>query len=165
MPSSTTDIFSAASECRTETRFAARPALYVIDLQPDQPGVAGSGTAVLTPTPSPFGIPLSPDGHPMFDVHITVKNLPSPAAFGATAYVAWASTADLDKATNLGVIGSDQTTKGVMALNKYIVLVTAERTPVGPIWKGPVVLRGFSASTFLANYASHPLFLGGMPPC
>jgi hypothetical protein len=65
----------------------------------------------------------------------------------------------------LGTIGQNQTSKGVMALSKYIILVTAERAPIGPIWKGQVVLRGFSASTFLANYASHPLFLGGMPPC
>jgi hypothetical protein len=142
-----------------------RPLLYTVDLQPDQPGVAGSGIATLTPTPSPFGISLTPDGHPIFDVNITLKNMSAPSSFGGTAYVAWASTASLDHAVKLGVVGSDETVKGVMALSKYIILVTAEKAPIGDMWKGPVVLRGFSASTFLANYASHPLFLGGMPPC
>lgn len=151
--------------CRETGSVVARPLLYSIDLVPDQPGMAGSGVAVLTPPPSPFGIPLTPQGNPMWDVNITVKNLPAPSAFGGTEYVSWATTADLGHAINLGTIGHDQTSKGVMALSKFIILITAERAPVGALWKGPVVLRGFSASTFLANYASHPLFLGGMPPC
>ncbi|SRR5579883_10890 len=143
---------------------ATRPALYSIPLIADQ-GMSGSGVATLIPAPSPFGITLTADGHPVFAVTVSVQNLPAVSALGGTEYVAWATTQDLTDANKLGVIGADQKTTGTVAWNKYIVLVTAEHAPVGTHWKGPVVLRGFSPSTYLANYASHPLFLGGMPPC
>jgi hypothetical protein len=150
------------SACNTDA--FARPALYSIPLLPDQ-GLSGSGTATLIPAPSPFGLTLTADGHPIFDVTVSVQNLPNPASVGGTEYVAWATTQDLTDANNLGVIGKDLKTQGKVAWNKYIVLVTAEKPPIGDHWKGTVILRGFSPSTYLTNYASHPLFLGGMPPC
>jgi hypothetical protein len=143
---------------------ALRPALYSIPLLPDQ-GVSGSGVATLVPAPSPFGITVTADGHPIFDVTVTVQGLASAKAMGGDQFVVWATTQDLTDADKIGVIGSDQKAVGRVSWNKYIVLVTAEPTPVPAHWKGPVVLRGFSPATFLANYASHPLFLGGMPPC
>jgi hypothetical protein len=141
-----------------------RPALYTIPLLPDQ-GMSGSGLATLVPAPSPFGITVTADGHPVFDITVTVQNLPAPSAVGGAKYVAWATTQDLTDADKLGEIGPDQKVVGKVAWNKYIVMVTAEPAPIGTHWKGPVVLRGFSPATYLANYASHPLFLGGMPPC
>jgi hypothetical protein len=141
-----------------------RPALYAIPLLPDQ-GMSGSGLATLVPSPSPFGITVTPDGHPIFDVTVTVQNLAPPQANGGTQYVAWATTQDLTDADRIGVIGHDQKAVGKVAWNKYIVLVTAEGATVPEHWKGTVVLRGFSPATYLTNYASHPLFLGGMPPC
>jgi hypothetical protein len=141
-----------------------RPALYAIPLLPDQ-GMSGSGVATLVPAPSPFGITLTPDGHPIFDVTVTVQNLAPPSSTGGTQYVAWATTQDLTDADRIGVIGHDEKAVGKVAWNKYIVLVTSEGATVPQHWKGTVVLRGFSPATFLANYASHPLFLGGMPPC
>jgi len=124
--------------------------------------MSGSGVATLVPAPSPFGITVTADGHPVFDITVTVQNL---APSRGSQYVAWATTQDLSDADKIGVIGSDQKAVGTVSWNKYIVLVTEEQAPVGAHWKGQVVLRGFSPSTYLANYASHPLFLGGMPPC
>ena len=141
-----------------------RPALYAIPLLPDQ-GMSGAGVATLVPAPSPFGITVTPDGHPIFDVTVTVQNLAPPQTNGGTQYVAWATTQDLTDADRIGVIGRDQKAVGKVAWNKYIVLVTAEGATVADHWKGTVVLRGFSPATYLTNYASHPLFLGGMPPC
>ncbi len=141
-----------------------RPALYEIPLLPDQ-GMSGTGLATLVPAPSPFGITVTPDGHPIFDVTVTVQNLAPPQSNGGTQYVAWATTQDLTDADRIGVIGHDQKAVGKVAWNKYIVLVTAEGATVPAHWKGTVVLRGFSPATYLTNYASHPLFLGGMPPC
>lgn len=141
-----------------------RPALYAIPLLPDQ-GMSGSGVATLVPAPSPFGITVTPDGHPIFDVTVTVQNLAPPQTNGGTQYVAWATTQDLTDADRIGVIGREQKAVGKVAWNKYIVLVTAEGATVPDHWKGTVVLRGFSPATYLTNYASHPLFLGGMPPC
>ena len=127
--------------------------------------MSGSGTATLVPAPSPFGITLTPDGHPIFDITVTVQNLAPPAALGGAHFVAWATTQDLVEADQIGVIGADGKASGRVAWNKYIVLVTPEPAQVPKHWTGAVVLRGFSPATYLANYASHPLFLGGMPPC
>ena len=119
--------------------------------------------ATLVPAPSPFGITVTPDGHPIFTVTVTVQNLAPPQS--GTQSVAWATTQDLVDADKIGPLGKEQKAVGTVSWNKYIVLVTAETGAVGPHWKGPVILRGFSPATYLANYASHPLFLGGMPPC
>lgn len=159
-PASTTTPASSIHSCGGSAA-ARRPALYSIPLLPDQ-GASGSGVATLVPAPSPFGITLTADGHPIFDVTVTVQELtPLP---GGAQYVAWATTQDLTDADRIGVI-KDQKAVGKISWNKFIVLVTQETGPVAEHWKGPVVLRGFSPSTYLANYASHPLFVGGMPPC
>jgi len=141
-----------------------RPALYSIPLIPDQ-GMSGSGVATLVPAPSPFGVTLTPDGHPVFDITVSVQNLPPARALGGAHYAAWATTQDLIDADFIGIIAPDGKATGKVAWNKYIVLVSIEPDPVPKHWTGAVVLRGFSPSTYLANYASHPLFLGGMPPC
>ena len=141
-----------------------RPALYSIPLIADQ-GMAGSGVATLVPAPSPFGVTLTTDGHPVFDITVTVQNLPPAKALGGAHFAAWATTQDLIDADFIGIIGPDGKAIGKVAWNKYIVLVSIEPDPVPKHWTGAVVLRGFSPSTYLANYASHPLFLGGMPPC
>lgn len=143
---------------------AFRPALYAIPLLADQ-GTSGSGVATLVPAPSPFGITVTPDGHPIFTVTVTAQGLAAPSAQGGTQYIAWATTQELTEADKIGVVSNDKKAVGTVSWNKYIVLVTAEGATVGNHWKGPVVLRGFSPATYLANYASHPLFLGGMPPC
>jgi hypothetical protein len=162
-PASVPALASAPSACAAVGELV-RPALYAIPLLPDQ-GMSGSGVATLVPAPSPFGITVTPDGHPIFDVTVTVQNLAPPQTNGGTQYVAWATTQDLTDADRIGVIGHEQKAVGKVAWNKYIVLVTAEGATVSTHWKGTVVLRGFSPATYLTNYASHPLFLGGMPPC
>jgi hypothetical protein len=143
---------------------ALRPALYSIPLLADQ-GASGSGVATLVPAPSPFGITVTPDGHPIFSITVSAQGLAAPSAQGGTQYIAWATTQELTEADKIGVVSNDKKAVGTVSWNKYIVLVTAEGATVGDHWKGPVVLRGFSPATYLANYASHPLFLGGMPPC
>ncbi len=141
-----------------------RPALYSIPLLADQ-GTSGSGVATLVPAPSPFGITVTPDGHPVFTITVTVQGLAPPSAEGGTQYVAWATTQELTEADKIGVVSNDRKAAGTVSWNKYLVIVSAEGATVGDHWKGPVVLRGFSPATYLTNYASHPLFMGGMPPC
>jgi hypothetical protein len=72
---------------------------------------------------------------------------------------------DLGNAERLGTIAADGTVHGQVSLNKYLVLVTAERTPAGAHWTGRIVLSGFSPTTYLQNFANEELFQGGMPPC
>jgi hypothetical protein len=143
----------------------ARPALYRIDLRPTAQARGASGVATLTLAETPFSIPLSPDGHILLDIRISVSGLPAPSALGPySAYVAWISTRELDHVERLGVIAPDGTVAGRVDLNKYLVIVTAEGAPNLPRWRGPIVLLGNSASSLMLNFASHPLFNGGMTP-
>lgn len=144
---------------------ACRPPLYTIDLRPLGASAAGSGTARIEPATTPFGMALTPDGHVIYTVQITLTGMPPASAMGGTQYVAWAVSPNLDRGDRLGTIAADGTAHGQISMNKFLIIVTAEPATVGPRWSNHVVLRGFSPSTFLQNFANEELFQGGMPPC
>ena len=125
---------------------AADPDLYCIELihAPDFPGA--SGTVELTPTPSPFGVAVTVDGHHRFDLAVHLAGLPDPAALGDySGYVAWATTPRLRPIVNLGSVANGRTPVGPVDLDKFLVLVTAESDPAAAAWEGRIVLRGTSA--------------------
>jgi hypothetical protein len=152
-----------------------RPAIDSIPLQPTSDGQGASGLAVLRLASSPFSMPLTPDGHLRYQVHITVKGLPpDPRVFGgATTYMAWATVPNLSLARALGPIGADGATTGEVEWNKFIVLVTAERSASGKTstssaaapthWSGPILLKGSSPSTWMQRFQSTVLNNGGNP--
>jgi hypothetical protein len=152
-----------------------RPAIDSIPLQPTADGRGASGLAVLRRASSPFSMPLTPDGHLRYEVRITVKGLPpDPHVFGgATTYVAWATVPNLSLARALGPIGADGATTGEVEWNKFIVLVTAERSGSGKTsasraeaqthWSGPILLKGSSPSTWMQRFQSAVLNNGGNP--
>jgi hypothetical protein len=90
---------------------------------------------------------------------------------GATAYVAWATVPDLTLARRLGPVGADGSSSGEVDWNKFIVLVTAEKTnaqpgaklAAEPHWSGTILLKGVSPSTWMQRYGSHILNNGGNP--
>jgi hypothetical protein len=143
----------------------ARPAIDSIALEPTTDARGASGVAVLTRTPSPFGMSLTADGHVMYDVHVRVSGLPSdPHVYdGATSYVVWATVPDLSLARRLGPVGADGSGSGQVEWNKFIVLVTAEKAGVAPHWSGAILLKGVSPSTWMQRYQSHVLNNGGNP--
>jgi hypothetical protein len=145
--------------------FWARPDLYLIPLQGTGPGSRLSGTATLSPARSPFGLATTKDGHFIFDIAVTVPVLPPASAFkdGATTYVAWVTTAQLDRIERLGALVPGTPTKGRVAMSKFMVVVTAEPNVSGSRWTGPIVLRGNSASSYLTNFSGHTMFNGGVP--
>ena len=125
---------------------AADPDLYCIELihAPDFPGAAGH--VELTPPSSPFGVPVTVDGHHRFDLTFHVDGLPDPASLGAySGYVAWATTPRLRPVVNLGPVANGRTTVGPIDLDKFMLLVTAEADADAPAWNGRIVLRGTSA--------------------
>jgi hypothetical protein len=141
----------------------ARPSLFRIPLQPTNTAPSATGVAQLAPAQSPFGLALTPDGRFIFDVNLAAQGLPAPSAFGPyTQYVAWIASADLSSAERLGVVRNGAVT-GQVAMDKYLVIVSAEGASVGDKWKGPVVLRGFSPSALLENFSGKTMFNGGMP--
>lgn len=141
-----------------------RPDLYRINLEPTTVGSGASGVAKLALAPSPFGIALSPDGHFLFDIELVVKGLPEPSRWGSfSTYVAWATTQNLDVARRLGVVTAGKPITAQVDYHKFILLVTAEANAGGEHWKGPVVLRGLSASMFLDNFSGKTFFNNGVP--
>ena len=142
----------------------SRPELFRIALQPTSVGSGASGVAMLALAPSPFGITLTADGHFLYDVHLTADGLAKPSSLGPyTTYVAWVATENLDPVRRLGVVHDGQSITGQIDYDKFILLISAERTANGAHWQGPVVLRGFSPSMYLDNFSGKEMFLGGVP--
>jgi hypothetical protein len=142
-----------------------RPDLYRIPLQGTGSYSGVSGTATLTPARSPFGIALTRDGQFVFAIDVLVPVLPPPTSFGAayTTYVAWVTTASLDRVERLGPLTAGAKTSGRVAMTKFLVVVTAEPNAGGERWTGPIVLKGTSPANYLTNFSGHTMFNGGVP--
>jgi hypothetical protein len=124
---------------------------------PAAPNAAATGRLMFAR--SPFGIATTVDGHSIYNIEVTTTGLPTAPA----AYVAWAVTPDLATWTRLGTIANGKSIVGPVSLNKFLVVVTAEKSPTSPTHDGPTVLHGTSPSGWLQSFVSHPLFRG-MPP-
>ena len=140
--------------------FEGPPEYYKINLIPTRrvPGARrATGAAAVTFTPSPFGISISPKGHYVSNLDISIENLPL-AREGT--YVAWVSTADLDQIKRLGPLDAQMSISGQVDWNKFLVIITLEppANVAGDIWQGPVVLRGMSRSGMMHTMAGHGPF-------
>jgi FtsP/CotA-like multicopper oxidase with cupredoxin domain len=139
-------------EC-AEARFVpGEPAadLYCIALLPTDAAPAASGTAELRWVPTPFGTAVTRDGEHVHRVRVTARGLPEPSSLGPyTTYIAWATTPVLDPVVKLGVVDGEAGAEGLVAFNKFLVLVTAEASPDVEERAGRLVLRGQSASMLM----------------
>jgi hypothetical protein len=125
---------------------------------------AAAGHARLVYAESPFGVAVTADGRAIYDVQVDASGLPAPATLGAYgAYVAWATTTDLSRWDRLGTISNGRATVGHATLNKFLLVITAERDTSVTTHAGPTVLHGTSPSGWLQTFLSHPLFRG-IPP-
>jgi hypothetical protein len=122
------------------------------------------GHARLVFAPSPFGVAVTADGRAIYDVQVEASGLPDPATLGAyTTYVAWAVTTDLSRWERLGTVANGRNTVGHAEFNKFLLVITAEASPVPARHSGPTALHGTSPSGWLQSFLSHPLFRG-IPP-
>jgi FtsP/CotA-like multicopper oxidase with cupredoxin domain len=129
----------------------ADPDLYCIELLPPMAIDGPAGIARLVPPTTPFGIAVSPSGAVRHDVVFDLTGLPAPERLGNfSTFVAWAVTPTFDGILKLGVVRNGSTKLGRIDLDRFLMLITAERsldtaalvgTPTGR-----VVLRGASAS-------------------
>ena len=124
--------------------------LYCIELIP-APGVTASGRVLLGRRPVPFTIDVTRDGYVRYWPRITVENLPAPRVFDARVYVAWAVPPTMYRYIRLGALSGarDIETSVPVALDKFLILITAERSDTVREPAGRVVLRGASPSTRL----------------
>lgn len=134
---------------------------YDIPLFSTPKAPAATGSARLVFAQSPFGIAVTADGHAQYDVQVTATALPAPSSLGAySVYVAWAATPDLQRWERLGTITNGTTTVGHVALDKFLLVITAEANAAPKQRSGPTVLHGTSPSGWLQSFLNHPMFRG-----
>ncbi len=142
----------------------ADPSVYCLPLFSTAKAPRASGTAVLQPEPSPFGLAVTRDGRVLSRVVITLSGLPDPASLGPYhSFVAWATTPDLDPVIPLGAVGNGRTVTGPIALERFLIMVSAERSGGARTRDGPLVLRGSSPSQLMAPHGVTTLPPAGRP--
>lgn len=136
---------------------------YDIPLYATPAAPAAKGSARLVFAESPFGVAVTADGHARYDAQITAAGLPAPSSLGAyRAYVAWAVSSDLSRWQRLGVVTNGKSTVGVVTMDKFLLVIAAERDSTAATHRGPSVLHGSSPSTFLQIFQAHTAFFHGV---
>ena len=134
---------------------------YDIKLLPTKVAPAASGHARRVYAASPFGIAVTADGRARYDVQVTPAGMPDADSSGARVFhLAWAASTDLAKWEKLGTVRNGTTTVGSVDMNKFLLVITAERDSTTRTHDGPTVLHGTSPSGWLQSFLSHPLFRG-----
>jgi hypothetical protein len=134
---------------------------YDIELLPTPAAPRAEGHATLLPPGSPFGVGVTEDGHAVYHIRVSASRLPRPDSLGRySAYVAWAATPDLTEWVRLGAVANGTSVVGPVALNKFLLVVTAEADSAPASHTGPTVLHGTSPSGWLQSFLTHPLFRG-----
>ena len=124
-----------------------------------------SGWVELRPAASPFGLAATRDGRTIYDIDITVADLPAPSSLGSyTVYEAWLATPKLDLIRDLGPISVGVPLHAQVDWNKFTVLVSAESAPVRSRWSDAVALVGRSPSSLMQSFAGHPFYKTGEAP-
>jgi len=129
---------------------SARPAsdLNCIDLFSTTRGGDAAGVVEVRRPWSPYGVTVTPEGRHRHELVAHLARLPDPATLGPyTAYVAWATPLTLDPVTRLAEVRNGRNELGEVALNKYLVWVTAEASADVTERAGPLVVRGRSPSS------------------
>src|SRR3954465_10277725 len=137
--------------------------LYCMELV-SAPGFSGvSGRVELGHISGPFTIAVTPDGRTRFRLILSAAGLPPPSSLGDyTAYVAWVATPTMDPIVRQGVVHNGRTKLGVVDLEKFTFLVTAERSRRPQRPGSRIVLRAQSPATRLFPPDLLQLTLGSM---
>ena len=136
------------------------PGLHCIELVPVPDHMEIRARAILGRARSPYGVAVTPDGRQRWAVRIDAERLPSPSALGPyRVYVAWAMTPTLESVTRLGTVRNGVQAVGEIALDKFLLVVSAEADSLGTERKGKLVLRAFSPSWLM-----HPHDDTRLPP-
>lgn len=142
---------AAQGACESAAHGPSRD-LYCLELLPVPAlGEAPRGEAELEIAPGPFTVAVTRDGVHRYRPRLTLRNLPAPATLDprATTYVAWASTPMYTHWVNLGAVTNGTTTVREVALDQFVLVVSAEARADVAERTGPLVLRGGSPSTRL----------------
>lgn len=146
-----TDQPSTASLCDGPARpLAPSRDLYCIELIAAPRIVGVSGRVELLMRPGPFTVDVTASGVLRFSPVITLEGLPAPESIGPySSYVAWIATPVMDHVSRLGEVRNGRAQLPTIALDKFMILVTAEPSANVTVPSGPFILRGASPSTRL----------------
>ncbi|MFQ5680320.1 MAG: multicopper oxidase domain-containing protein, partial [Gemmatimonadota bacterium] len=98
--------------------------------------------------PGPFTLTTTPEGHHSYELVAALEGLPEPASLGPySTYVAWVASPLFRPVIKLGEVGNGTRRLGRVELNKFLVLISAERSRDVEERRGRLVLRGQSPST------------------
>ena len=141
----------ASSRCRPEgIRGEPTRTLYCVDLTPIPTLIGLAGTVELhQPASSPFTVAVTRDGFHQYALTWVIDGLPAASSLGPyDHYVGWVTTPMLEPVIRLGDVRNGRTSVGTVALNKFLLLVTAERRAdsTATTWRGKIVMRGTSPS-------------------
>jgi hypothetical protein len=125
---------------------------------PSAPGA--KGYVRLTHAPSPFSVSTTADGHLVYDLGIETTGLLDPAPLGGKVYVAWVASRALDRYERIGPLDGHARVTGRTAMDKFLVVITAEAGAVATAPTGPIVMHGMSPSGKLQSFQGHELFNG-----
>jgi suppressor of ftsI len=135
----------AQRPCDPQASLGPSHDLYCIELIAAPRAAGASGRVELSLPPGPFTVAVTPDGRSRYTLIGSVSGL----APGST-YVAWVMTPTLDTIIKLGAVSRGGIFLGRdIALNKFVVLVTAERNARVRAPSERIMLRGQSPSTRL----------------
>jgi len=153
---------SAAPFCGAEPLPAGAPDadLHCVRLEPRPDWPEARAWGEMRPAPSPFGVAVDRDGVHLWDITVRAEGLPEPVTVdsGAATFVAWATGANLHPEIRLGEVGAGDEATGRIALDRFMVLVSAEASPEVEERSGPIVLRGTSPSMRMLPHEAPWLF-------
>jgi len=158
---SLTAAWQAPGECPRLAASGASTDLYCIHLV-SAPGFDASGSAELAWRPGPFTVGVGPDGTNRWNLRLAVTGLPDSLLRGRrSGFVVWAVPPTMAQVVRLGVVRNDgEVELGPVTLDRFLVLISAERDTAVREWHGPIVLRGESASNRLRPADNYQFFLG-----
>jgi suppressor of ftsI len=124
--------------------------LYCVELFPATGMERASGRVELGLGTGPFTVAATAEGALRYAPTITLAGLPAPSALGPYAvYVVWVATPAMDRVRRLGVAKAGRTRLDPIDFDKFVILVSAERSASVSEPLGRIVLRGMSPSTRL----------------
>jgi len=139
-----------ADPCTATLPHLPSPDLYCMHLvaAPRAPASA-SGHLALDIAQGPFSIAVTREGVHRYRPRLTLSGLPTASTMtpDARGYVAWVTTPRYAEWISLGAVANGVTALQEVALNQFVVVITAERDLATREPSGPVVLRGGSPST------------------
>ena len=141
--------------------------LFCLDLIPVPAYPEMSGHVELRRIAGPFAVSPTADGRLRYEAVASVRGLPAAGSLGDyDHFVAWVAGPSLFPMVRLGPIADGETALGVVDLNQYLILVSAEKGPLpGADGRpaGPIVLRGQSPSMRLRPADFLEFALGAAP--